>query len=218
MSIPYKKTSSEKLQKQALWFPASLKIVEKSEIIIEIGPGRGDFLFFLAKSHPDKIIVAIEIKQKRVDKLIDRIQVQKLDNIIVIDSDARLALKNEFSLNSIEAIHINFPDPWPKRKHSKNRVIHTDFIETCISKLKSRGLLYFNTDVAWYANKVAKLMTQFPQLKSCFTPTIKNNSAESFETLFYEKWKRMGRSFYYQKYKKSDHRQMTKHKHCCFLI
>ena len=91
-----------------------------------------------------------------MDKLIRRTEKRKLRNIVLIQDDARRALKQFLKNESIETIHINFPDPWPKKRHGKNRLFNEKFVQTCAEKLKPEGLLYFTTDFEKYAYEAAE--------------------------------------------------------------
>ena len=172
-------------------------------IFVEVGPGRGDFLFHLAQVNPDKSVVGIEIKRKRVDKLISRVENRGLKNVTIIQDDARCALPRFFSENSVDAIYINFPDPWPKRRHEKNRVLSRDFLEDCCSVLKFYGNLNITTDFRPYAEAVADEVDAIPLLETCYPEPVKNHSDDAYPTLFSQKWINMGRTIYYQKYQRT---------------
>lgn len=168
--------------------------------IIEIGPGRGDFLFHLAENNKDAAIYGIEIKGKRFDKLIKRTQKRGLDNIILIQDDGRNALVDHVKNNSIEKIYINFPDPWPKKRHTKNRLMNEPFLFSCLSVLKKEGELIFTTDFKNYAYQVAELFSSIDGFSNAYSGGILTDSPEAFPTFFAQKWKAEGRTIYYQKY------------------
>lgn len=170
-------------------------------IIIEIGPGRGDFLFHLAENNPDKTIYGIEIKSLRFDKLIKRRDKRNLKNIKLILADAAAAIPELFPDESVEEIYVNFPDPWPKRRHSKNRLLQAPFLNECARVLKPNGTLLFTTDAEEYAKEVHKKCRTIKNLSHNFTE-IPTESDEAYPTYFSEKWKKMGRTIYYQKYSK----------------
>lgn len=201
-ALVHKAVSRMEINKTPFVYPAGFDLSAKADLIVEVGPGRGDFLFHLAQTNPDKSVVGIEIKRKRVDKLIKRIENRRLFNVTIIQDDARTALPRNFKNESVDAIYINFPDPWPKRRHEKNRLLNEDFIEECCRILKPRGMLNFATDVLWYAKEVADDLMNAPVLKNCYPETIITSSADAFPTFFAEKWKSQGRKLYYQKYEK----------------
>lgn len=173
----------------------------EGDAIVEIGPGRGDFLFHLAETNPDKCVYGIEIKGKRFDKLVTRREKRKLDNLKLILADAKVALPKLFGEKKVEEIHINFPDPWPKERAAKKRLLKTWFIADCAKVLSSGGTLSITTDVGWYAAEVYKSCQEITLLKSLYDG-VTTQSPDAFPTLFAEKWKREGRTIYYQKYSK----------------
>lgn len=189
-------------------YPATISLQEQQSLILDIGPGRGDFLFHLTREHPDQLVVGIEIKSKRTDKLIQRIELQQLTNAVIIQDDAREALPRFITDGQVATIHINFPDPWPKRSHTKNRLMRSGFIAEICRVLAPGGALFFTTDVEWYAAAVAKEIahvgaTRGSPLQSCYPEGITTSSPEAFPTYFSQKWQREGRTIFYQKFLKA---------------
>jgi len=183
-------------------YPAQVAIAggaKPEKVIVEVGPGRGDYLFQLAGDNPDAEIVGIELKVGRYFKLIERIQKRALTNVRLIQADARLAIERYFEANSIDTIHVNFPDPWPKRRHSKNRLFNDDFLKRVFVILKKGGVLSFITDQAWYAEDVVKNIARL-KIDAEFTPSPE--SVEFFPTFFAQKWKKEGRSFTWVRWRK----------------
>jgi len=184
-------------------FPASLSIDAAESIIVEVGPGRGDFLYHLASEHPDSLVVAIEIKGKRIDRLVQRLQKRGIDNVLLIQDDARDAIEHLFLDASIDEINVNFPDPWPKNRHTKNRLMTAEFLQICAHRLKTGGRFNFATDQGWYAEDARAAFAQIDSLSSCYPEVIVTNPPDAFPTLFMEKWRDLGRTLHYQKYIKS---------------
>ena len=200
--VIYQSISKWDEKKRPYIYPATVETENNDHIIVEVGPGRGDFLFHLAMQNPQALVIGIEIKAKRIDKLIDRSQKRGIKNLQLIEADARHILKSSLLKSKTEAIHINFPDPWPKKRHAKHRVMNKNFIQNCIDALEDNGHLYFTTDVEWYAHDVATAIKVYSQLIPCFEPCVSESSPEAFASFFYEKWTRLGRKTYYQKYQK----------------
>jgi len=185
-------------------FPASIQPQSAPRRILEIGPGRGDYLFYLGEQNPEHVVLAIEIKPQRVDKIAERMQRHGLKNVCIIEGEGHRICKQLFKQNFMfEAIHINFPDPWPKNTHRKNRLITEDFLQLCANLLELGGKFHFATDVDWYAAAVAKLMKNVPQMQPLIPEVITQNAELVFPTFFHEKWKQMGRKTYYQAYVKN---------------
>lgn len=197
----HEKTSRER-KEQLYCYPACFDISSNKKIIVEIGPGRGDFLWHLSKTNPDALVVAVEIKGKRSGKLITRSQKRELDNIVIVQGNAKHALPSFFPSESISELHVNFPDPWPKTKHRNNRLLQKDFLLSCIERLKKNGEFFFATDHEDYAKSVAKIARTLPSFESHYEEGIVKEAEHAFPTFFFEKWKQMGRSFYYQRYRK----------------
>lgn len=196
MTNQYTYKSNKEWRRVPFLYPATIPDIDGKYVILEVGPGRGDFLFHLAKTNPEAIIVGIEIKPKRIDKIIKRIERQNLKNILLIQDDAREALPRFLHECSINEIHVNFPDPWPKKRHKKNRAVSLKFLNECYRILKLDGTLSIITDHETYANDVAE---DIIQVKG-FEKIIPEN--EIFPSLFATKWTNEGRKITHQKYKK----------------
>lgn len=182
-------------------YPAA-PIHANTATIVEVGPGRGDFLFHTAKQNPQSLICAIELDPGRFDKLMRRRERFETPNVWLLQGDARIVLPQVFS-NGVDIIHIHFPDPWPKRRHAKNRLMQAPFVMACFAALKPGGYMYFTTDHRPYAEAVEALLSEFPtQFESVYQPVIRHESDESFPTFFYQMWIAQGRQICYQKYRK----------------
>ncbi|MBN1282255.1 MAG: tRNA (guanosine(46)-N7)-methyltransferase TrmB [Proteobacteria bacterium] len=184
-------------------YPCAAEPARGARIIVEIGPGRGDFLFHLAESNPDASVVGIEIKGKRVDKIIRRIERRGLENVTVIQDDARAALPRLFAASTVDEIHIQFPDPWPKRRHAKHRPINEGLLAECARVLKPGGTLSFITDHRPYAEFSSGMLARTEGIANCYAEPFVTDLADAFPTFFSEKWKAEGRSIYYQRYRKA---------------
>lgn len=203
MITPRLTENNKPLWKEPLYlYPSSKTLSFSGRIIVEIGPGRGDFLFYLAGKEPEADIYGIEIKEKRFRKLIKRRDARGLDNISLIKSDARDALSELFKKESVDSIFILFPDPWPKRRHGHYRLFDTDFARSCLEVLKLEGELNFVTDDKNYAESTASVLSQIKEFRSQYNPSISTSAPDAFETFFARKWKMLGRTIYYQKYVK----------------
>lgn len=196
---------------QVFIYPASCPLVDGKRLIVEVGPGRGDFLFHLAEKNPESVIVGIEIKAKRVDKLIRRIEHRGLKNVRIIQADARDALLSFFAKSSIDEIHILFPDPWPKRRHEKNRAVSETFLRDCLAALKPDGVINFVTDHAAYAEAAAAVFATIDGFESCYAERISTKSDNEFPTFFAQKWLSMGRKISYQRYRRTIPTSGTNH-------
>ncbi len=116
---------------------------------LEIGFGGGEHLAYLAEENPDSLFIGSEVYEHGITKLLSEIESNNLENIRIFNEDARLlleAMPDDF----LDGIYILFPDPWPKRKHHKRRLINQETIKTLARILKPGGNLRIATDHAGY--------------------------------------------------------------------
>ena len=126
-------------------FPASEKI------IMEIGFGMGEATAIIAKNHPNNAYIAVDVHPPGIGKLLGRIVDNGLTNLRVIEDDVHIVLPHMFEDESLDAIHLYFPDPWPKKKHNKRRIVNEGFLALIHPKLKKGGYIHIATDWVPYA-------------------------------------------------------------------
>ena len=126
-------------------FPTSEKI------IMEIGFGMGEATAIIAKNHPNNAYIAIDVHPPGIGKLLGRIVENGLTNLRVIEDDVHIVLPHMFEGESLDAIHLYFPDPWPKKKHNKRRIVNEGFLALIHPKLKKGGYIHIATDWVPYA-------------------------------------------------------------------
>lgn len=129
-----------------------------SRLIVEIGFGMGDSLLEMARLDPDSNFIGIEVHQPGVGKLLHGIAEQKLSNLKIINHDAKDVFEHCFEDDSIDRLQIFFPDPWPKKRHNKRRLIQTEFIEKLIKKLRPEAEIHLATDWQAYAEHMMEVM------------------------------------------------------------
>lgn len=138
--------------------------------ILEIGFGSGHSLLAMAKLHPTQDFIGIETHQPGIGMLLAGIEAAQLTNIRLYYADAVEVLEKCIPAESLDIVQIFFPDPWPKRKHHKRRLIQTPFINLLISKLKTNGALHLATDWQHYAEHMMQVLSAFPQLTNLAGP------------------------------------------------
>ena len=126
-------------------FPTSQKI------IMEIGFGMGEATAIIAKNHPNNGYIAVDVHPPGIGKLLGRIVENELKNLRVIEDDVHIVLPHMFEDESLDAIHLYFPDPWPKKKHNKRRIVNKGFLSLIHPKLKKDGYIHIATDWVPYA-------------------------------------------------------------------
>lgn len=127
-------------------------------IVLEIGFGSGQSLLEIAKLHPEKNFIGIETHLPGIGALFVAMP-EGLNNLRIIHADAVEVLQHCIPDNSLETIQIFFPDPWPKRKHRKRRLIQTPFVNLLASKLCLGGKLHLATDWEDYATDMMKVLS-----------------------------------------------------------
>jgi tRNA (guanine-N7-)-methyltransferase len=130
--------------------------------MIEIGFGTGDALFAFAQSHPEIDCLGIEVHPPGVGRLLHDIDVAALNNVRVSMHDAVEVLSKQIPADSIDFIHIFFPDPWPKKRHHKRRLIQTSFADLLAGSLRSNGILRLATDWEPYALHMREVLDAHP--------------------------------------------------------
>lgn len=135
-------------------------------IIVEIGFGMGDATAQIAAANPDINYLGIEVHRPGVGKLLGEIKRRDLKNLFIIEHDALEVLEYMIGDNSINGFHIFFPDPWPKKRHHKRRLVQRPRTNLMAQKLTPGGYLYFVTDIIEYAEFALEELTATEMLKN----------------------------------------------------
>lgn len=136
-------------------------------VILEIGFGDGEALFTSAANNPRIDHLGVEIHEPGVGHLLMLLERASLSNVRIIARDAVEILDTQLAPASVDAVRIFFPDPWPKKRHHKRRLVQQAFIDAVARVLKPGGLLHLATDWADYADHIGEVMApcaQFRQL------------------------------------------------------
>jgi tRNA (guanine-N7-)-methyltransferase len=142
-----------------------------SKKILEIGFGMGDATAKIAQTLPDCDFLAVEVHTPGVGSLLKQIEELALTNIRIIQHDAVEVLQSMLADESLDGVHIFFPDPWHKKRHHKRRLIQAEFVKLLCRKLKIGGYIHVATDWQEYAEWVLEVLNAESQLK---------NTAESY--------------------------------------
>ncbi len=130
---------------------------------LDIGCGRGMFLFNAGASRSDSNFLGIELDYKEGRRGAKRIQKQGWDHVRVLGGDAKEFLRHHVTPHSVDAAHVYFPDPWWKRKHKKRRLFNDEFADLLAEVVKPHGLVHSWTDVEEYFHVISALMNHHPE-------------------------------------------------------
>ena len=132
--------------------------------ILEIGFGMGTSLLRLAMANPSINFLGVEVHKPGIGALLAAINERKISNIRIICADALAVLQEVIPDNSLLGTLLYFPDPWPKRRHHKRRIVQHSFVSLVYQKLCPKGYLHLATDVKEYANYMSQIMKCHPTL------------------------------------------------------
>jgi tRNA (guanine-N7-)-methyltransferase len=133
-------------------------------LVLEIGSGMGEATVEIAKQHPELDFVAIEVHGPGVGSLLNRIHSSELKNLRVIRHDAVEVLERMVADGTLAALHVFFPDPWPKKRHHKRRLLQPAFVALVGRKLVPGGVVHLATDWEEYADQMAAVF----EASACF--------------------------------------------------
>ncbi len=134
----------------------------RAPVILEIGFGNGDSLCAMAMAEPQKNFLGIEVHRPGVGKLLHSLAASQANNVRVVIDDAKDVLAARIPESSLAAVQLFFPDPWPKTRHRKRRLLQPDFVELVRTKLEPGGQFYLATDVCDYAEQMLAVLTAAP--------------------------------------------------------
>jgi tRNA (guanine-N7-)-methyltransferase len=176
-------TALKKIEHFAKDFPS------EKEVRIEVGFGSGRHLLHQAAANPDILFIGIEIHRPSIEQVLKQIVIQKLDNVLLLDYDARLFMELVPS-NLVGAIYVHFPVPWDKKPH--RRVISTNFIKEARRVLKVGGRLELRTDSENYYAYSYETFIAFPKISL----QINKNRDIAVSSKYEDRWKRMEKNIY----------------------
>lgn len=165
----------------------------KKTIFLEIGMGNGQFLNELAKRHPEMLCIGVELKEERILEAIQEAKEKNIKNTLILKISA-LHLNEIFLEQQIDTIFVNFPDPWPKKRHIKHRLMAPHFLETYHHILKKDEEIILKTDnPIMYEYSLETLPEHFTILK-----TLENlsRSEENIETKYERRYRHEEKNIY----------------------
>lgn len=159
----------------------------RAPLVLEIGSGMGETTAAIASAHPEADFIAVEVHGPGVGSLLNRIAAAELTNLKVIRHDALEVMEHMIADGSLAAVHLFFPDPWPKKRHHKRRLVQPPFAALAARKLMRGGTLHAATDWPDYAEHMEEVFSREPALQA-----TARGFAERPETKFETRGRRLG--------------------------
>lgn len=154
-------------------------------LILEIGFGMGETTEKIAQSRPEDLFLGVEVFNAGVGSLLNRIDHSSLTNVRIIQHDAVEVLRDMIAPDSLSGVHIYFPDPWPKKRHHKRRLIQPAFVSLLASRLAPGAYIHLATDWEHYAHQMLEVLSGEASLTNTadgFAPRPDYRPQTKFET------------------------------------
>lgn len=160
--VPYRaETAGEEFDARSL-FP------ETKPLVMEIGFGMGQATWRIALARPEFNYLGVEVHGPGVGRLLMEIGKNGIRNLLIVQHDAVEVLRNMVLPASLAGFHIFYPDPWPKKRHHKRRLMRQPLVDLMVSRLEPGGYIYFVTDIEEYALSTLSLLESAPDLGNAF--------------------------------------------------
>jgi tRNA (guanine-N7-)-methyltransferase len=137
-------------------------------VVLEIGSGMGETTAKLASAAPEVNYLAVEVYEPGLAQLMMRAQEYGLTNLRLLRGDAVDLLTDHISLGTLSEVRVFFPDPWPKKRHHKRRLIQPEFVALVATRLVEGGVLHMTTDWQHYADQMLAVCTAEPALRNAY--------------------------------------------------
>jgi len=171
-------------------------------LALEIGCGIGDFIVQQADRSPETNHIAIDIFNQGCQQTCSRVDGSGLANIRVMRAEARYLMHHHLGKDSLQKIYINCPDPWPKKRHRKRRLLNQDFINLALYCLRPGGELYFTTDFIDYGETAGQLLAADPRLINLHPTPYTHDLGDYPVSKYMRRFLDLGQPIYFCRYQK----------------
>jgi tRNA (guanine-N7-)-methyltransferase len=134
----------------------------EAPLVVEVGFGDGAATWRMAQAEPDKNFIGIEVHQPGVGRLLQALDARQLDNVRIARADAVDFIRDRLAPDSISELRIYFPDPWPKKRHHKRRIVQAAFLDLLAARLAPGAILHLATDWEPYAEHMLEVLKAHP--------------------------------------------------------
>jgi tRNA (guanine-N7-)-methyltransferase len=170
--------------------------------VLEIGFGNGDALVERATQSPEKDFLGVEVHAPGIGHCLLGIEARALTNVRVIAHDAVEVLANQIPAGSLDEVVLLFPDPWPKKRHHKRRIVQPDFAALVVDRLKTGGVFRLATDWAPYAQWMLEVLNATPGLENAAPGAGFVERAARADTRFEARGRRLGHGVFDLEYRR----------------
>ena len=178
-------------------------VADPLPLVVEIGYGRGEFLIDLAERQPQCAFLGVERSFKRTLKMARRLARAELANIRLLGAPAQPVVSELLAPETVSCFWINFPDPWPKKRHRERRLLTPAFVHELARRLVPGGELHIATDHADYAAAIDAVLSDEARLENLWAPEPlrRENPGRPF-TAYELEWRAKGRPFHFFAYRR----------------
>jgi tRNA (guanine-N7-)-methyltransferase len=148
------------------WLDLSGLFANPRPVIVEIGFGNGDATWQMAQQSPQENFIGVEVHRPGVGHLLLQLEKHGIHNVRVACEDGVEFLRQRIPPGSLEGLRLYFPDPWPKKRHHKRRIVQPAFVELLAEKLAPGGIVHFATDWQNYAEHMLEAMRESPAFEN----------------------------------------------------
>ncbi len=175
----------------------------QNPVNVEFCSGNGAWIIQKAREFPNINWVAVDLDFGRIRKIWAKVKNYELKNLFIVCGDANLAAKYFFPKNSVANVFINFPDPWPKRRHSRKRLVQREFVQDVVECLLDGGAFTLTTDDVDYSNQAVAVLTKIGNLKSVFDNPFYTLHFPGYGSSYFEElWRSQGKTIRYHQFEK----------------
>jgi tRNA (guanine-N7-)-methyltransferase len=178
-------------------------VEEALPLVVELGFGRGEYLRALAADAPDVAHVGVDLSHRRVFKMARRLAKTDERNVRLVEARAEEVVRDALEPGSVAAFWINFPDPWPKKRHHRRRLLQPRFVAALADRLVPGGLLHAATDHVGYAEQIDAVLSAERALENAFPSPWLPEVPGRLRTAYEEMWRAEGRTLHFFQYRKA---------------
>ncbi len=171
-------------------------------LVVEIGSGNGHFLVEYARQHPEKNCIGTEILGGRARKFNQKVEKNNLRNIVIYKGDARRFVWEFLFESTVQEFIIMFPDPWPKKKHHKHRLLQHMFIQMLGKRLVSGGIISITTDDPPFRDWLTEEFKVVGELQPLYSKGYTSYPENYPKSLFEERFRKVNRDIFFLQYEK----------------